>query len=189
MFNKKLLLILASSMLLVACGTKPAASSGDGQDYEQATSTDASGYSMYIVGSSWNSWNPDNIEEQANCKFQKEASGKLSYDAVITTGMIDSWQGFKFIAHNGWGEQYGVEDIDIEKCNAAFQAVMGVATHEELEATFTSPTSNRSNVVGATVTASHVGTYHIEFDPTNFDSKETDKTTYTYKFVVNFTAA
>ena len=185
MFNKKLLLILASSMLLVACGTKPAASSSDGQDYEQASSTDTEGYQMYIVGSHWNSWTPGTIKEaNPSCTFQKvEGSPKLKYDATITQAMVDAWCGFKFIAGASWNEQYGLEDIDIENCNDAFKTLVGYTDMEAWRSAHKEGTSNRSNVV---VTAP--GTLHIEYDPINFKTDSIDGTSFSYHFVLNFTA-
>ena len=188
MFYKKALLILASSLLLVGCGTK-AKEADDGQDYEQASSTEASGYSMFIIGSSWNSWTPETINETDDFKFTRNDSGKLVYDAVITNDMVGGWQGFKFIGSNSWSEQYGAEDLDIENCNQAYKDLIGFTTVEDYREANKKPTSDRSNLVAVTIEAKHVGTYHIEYDPTNFKIDETDDTSYSYHFVVNFTAA
>ena len=94
--------------------------------------------------------------------------------------MVDAWCGFKFIASNAWAVQYGMEDVDFENSNEAFRQMAG--SKED----YKKGSSDRNNIV---VTAP--GTFHIEYNPFNFVSVETDNGAgnYTCKFTIEFTPA
>ena len=180
MFNKKLLLgalaVLGTTAALIGCSTEP--------EFEQNTSSyEVPEETMYIIGSHWNSWTPATIAEaEPSCRFTRSAEDPNIYeiDVTVTQAMIDAWCGFKFIAGNSWSVQFGMEDVDFENSNAAFRAAHG--NKED----YKKGSSDRSNIEVKTP-----GTYHIEYNPFNFASVETDNGAgnYTCKFVIEFTPA
>lgn len=178
MFNKKLLLsalvVLGTTAALIGCSTEP--------EFEQNTSSyEVPEETMYIIGSHWNSWDTASIASaNPSCKFTRSAENAsiYEYDVVVTQAMIDSWCGFKFIASNSWSVQFGMEDVDFENSNEAFRNAYGPKDK------YQEGTSNRSNVE-----IKVPGTYHIEYNPFNFASVETGKTTWSSKFTIEFTPA
>jgi hypothetical protein len=179
MFNKKLLLaalaVLGTTAALVGCAEP---------EFEQNTSSyEVPEETMYIIGSHWNSWNPATIAEaNPSCKFTRSAENQsiYEYDLTVTQEMVNAWCGFKFIASNAWAVQYGMEDVDFENSNEAFRQMAG--SKED----YKKGSSDRNNIV---VTAP--GTFHIEYNPFNFVSVETDNGAgnYTCKFTIEFTPA
>ena len=190
MFNKKYLLatlVLASVSGLVACG-EPTASEEPStpvvdDEFEQNTDTSLfEAASMYVIGSHWNNWDTATIETAEGCAFTASATipNCLEIDVVVTAEMLTGWVGFKFIAGPSWSIQYGMEDVDFTKSNAAF-----TSQFPDGKGVFTEGTSNRNNVC-----PTQAGTYHIEYYPLNFESTTIDNgNTHSNKFVVTFTAA
>lgn len=179
MFKKRSLLVLATAFLLAGCG-KPA---DDGMDYGQNENPEVSPFAMYMVGSHW-TWEPSEAAgEKANlCKFTKvTGSAKLVYEFDVTAPMVAEWFGFKFVAAGSWNEQFGVEDIDMEACNAGFKTLMGYTTQDAFRETYNSPPNNRSNIAPSThVLGAH---FKITYDPLDFRADDD----YTYHFVVDYT--
>lgn len=184
MFKKvNMLLCAAASLFLVAsCGeSKP--STGD-DDFDQNDNPTVQGFEMYVIGSHWNSWTPATIKEAEGCAFKKDSSsGLYTIDFEVTQDMIDAWCGFKFIADNSWTSQYGMEDLNWEKCNDTFkEQFKNEDGSQKTKKDWKEGTSNRSNVVMTTP-----GKVHIEYNPANFESEEANSTTYTNKFVITLT--
>ena len=179
MFNKKLLLaalaVLGTTAALVGCAEP---------EFEQNTSSyDVPEETMYIVGSHWNSWNPATIASaNPSCKFTRSAENQsiYEYDFTVTQEMVNASCGFKFIGSDSWSVQYGMEDVDFENSNAAFVTMAGSKENYKNGAT------NRSDIKVKTP-----GTFHIEYNPFNFVTVETDNGAgnYTCKFTIEFTPA
>lgn len=179
---------------------------GDEQEDEQLTPPTADEFdqndnefipenNLWIIGSHWNNWQPGTImEANPSCKFVKDETSvgldtKYTYTVEVTQEMINAWCGFKFIGQANWDPaQYGIEDVDFEKCNEAFLAMIGDLNEDgkcdaQDKYTFEGG-SNRGNVV-----ATKPGTYVIEYYPYNFVSEEIDGAKYSCKFAVQFTPA
>lgn len=201
--TKLLLLPLCAAAVLgaaVGCG---GTSSEDEFDVNSNPVRD--NFDMWIVGSDWANWEPKDVGKEQ--QFERQSDGTYKYTVTITTERDESWWGFKFIAGNTWTSQFGMEDIDYEKCNDAFKQLVktttiteddtdGVTTYEEYKAKWKEGTGNRSNVSfcqhkAADETYDHAGagTYDIIYNPSNFESVEANSTTYSHKFVINFTKA
>lgn len=215
--TKLLLLPLCAAAVLgaaVGCGgTSSSTSSEDEFDVNSNPGTE--GFNMWIVGSAWSNWTPDEVTD--DLKFTNvTGTAKLTYTVTISAADDENWWGFKFVGQKSWNpSQFGMEDIDYEKCNDAFKELVktttiteddtdGVTTYEEYKAKWKAPTSNRSNVSFCqnkkTVTKeddtteevfTHVGagTYKFTYDPLNFESESANETTYSHKIVVEFTKA
>lgn len=187
MFNKKVLLaavlLLGTAGGLVSCGE---------EEFEQNTGEYvAPEETMYVVGSHWNGWwSQDAIKAgpEQGTAFTRSATNSNIYeiDLVVTAEMAAGWVGFKFTASAGWDVQFGMEDVDYEGCNQAFLDVIKAKD----KTTLTGPSSNRSNVEFADG-AKIAGTYHIEYNPFNFESTATDNGAGNYgeKFTIEFTPA
>ena len=149
---------------------------------------------MYIVGSHWNNWADKTIKEaEPSCKFSDVADSETKVYTVNITSEVNSvsW-GFKFISSNEYTDNYGAEDVDFEKCNDAFKALFKnedgtQMTYSDYKSKFTNDKKNRSNIALSEVDGC-VGTYKITYDPYNFESITGAKTTYSHKFVIDFTA-
>lgn len=190
MFKMKKLLTLGLAMVAV-CGAVACAPKDD--MYSQ-NSVVSQGFDMYIVGSNWNNWKPETIKDDPTVKFTAVGDGTYKYTVNITTELDASSWGFKFIASNSWDSQFGMEDIDYEKCNNAFKTLLTTAVdvkdYTEYKAKYRSGTSNRSNISFCQLEGGvGVGTYEIVYNPANFEAIEENDTTYLHKFVVNFTKA
>ncbi len=201
MVNKitKLLLLplCAAAVLGAAVGCGGTTSSSE-DEFDVNSSPTRENFDMWIVGSDWASWTPAEVGEEQ--QFERQSDGSYKYTVTITTEKDESWWGFKFIASNTWTTQFGMEDIDYEKCNDEFKALVkttnGINTYEEYKAKWKEGTGNRSNVSfcqhqAADETYDHAGagTYEIIYNPANFESEEANSTTYSHKFVINFTQA
>lgn len=211
--TKLLLLPLCAAAVLgaaVGCG---GTSSSSEDEFDVNSNPVRDNFDMWIVGSDWANWTPEDVGKEQ--QFERQSDGTYKYTVTITTEKDESWWGFKFIAGNTWTSQFGMEDIDYEKCNDAFKELVktttvteddtdGVTTYEEYKAKWKEGTGNRSNVSFCqnkkTVTKeddtteevfTHVGagTYDIIYNPSNFESIEANSTTYSHKFVINFTKA
>ena len=193
MFKMRTLLVLGAAFVLVGCNQPQQKAADEGMDYDQKTNPDVTPFEMYLVGSVTD-WDPAKVagELKEQTQFHKiEGSAKLEYTLTVPDA---SWVGFKFIAAGSWSEQYGVEDIDIEHCNDAFKEVIGFGegkTYADLDAFrlhYKAPTSNRSNVGGDDFHLAAGSTVKITYDPLDFRSDSANDTTYTYKFVLDYTA-
>ncbi len=209
--TKLLLLPLCAAAVLgaaVGCG---GTSSSSGDEFEQE-SNNGEGFTMWVVGSDWNSWTPSTVgDAQA---FKKQADGTFKYTVTISKernekvskGEDDKYNadyvGFKFIAAKSWDSQFGMEDVDYDNCNDAFKKlvkdVYDVKDYTEYKAKWHEGTSNRNNLSfqkltideeGNVTDALGAGSYEIVYNPANFFSLEENDTTYLHKFVVNYTAA
>lgn len=189
MFKKTKLLLCAVGALgfLVSCNSN-STPADDTSDFDQNGNKNWEGFSMYIIGSHWNSWDTETIKTaNPSCAFTEKSDekGVFTYTANVTSEMVNAWCGFKFISDASWSSQYGLEDVNYEKSNAAFRALMeeqGLSDRTKL----TGPTSKRSNIV-----ASKAGTYVITYYPNDFSTVDvdTDAKTLTNHFTVDFTAA
>ncbi|MDY4158646.1 MAG: hypothetical protein SOY02_00095 [Candidatus Onthovivens sp.] len=169
MFKMKKILLVGGALLLLAGCSEP--------EFEQNEDPIVEGFSMYIVGSHWNNWEPSTIKEaNPSCAFTYDEATKLYvYDATVTADMLKGWVGFKFISGNSWDSQYGMEDIDYSICNDTFTTMVGV------KAQYKEGAKNRSNIV-----AKVAGTYHITYNPADFRSDTIkDGVTHTYKFGIS----
>jgi len=171
--TKSLFCGIAAILLLAGCGGQP--STGD-DDFDQNNKPQGQGFEMYVIGSNWNSWNPDTIKEAAGCAFKKDAStGVYTIDLTITDEMAGKAE-FKFIATNSWNDQYGMEDVNWEASNDAFKnQYPGKTKHDWHEGT-----SNRSNIKVVTS-----GSWHIEYNPANFTGEEFEGVPYANKFTIS----
>ncbi len=175
MFSKTKMLLCAVALVgLVGC-------SGSGDEFEQNNSHYvAPEETMYIIGSHWNDWTPDTIKDaDPSCKFLRQGETNIYYyDFEVTDEMATEGPMFKFIAGPSWDIQYGMEDVDLDACNAAFKALFPGKTKEDW-----SEEKNRSNI---NLTGDCVGSYHIVYNP--YDLR-TDDGGRGFKFVINFTPA
>ena len=181
MFNKKALLaaalLLGTAGGLVACGEEPATSIKD--EFVQNES-EFEGYTMYVIGSDWNSWNVATVNENAACTFTKSATKPNVFEITleVTEAMVKAGCGFKFVASNSWTSQYGMEDINFEASNKGF-----TDQFKDGKYAFKEGTGNRSNI-----SPKLAGTYHVEFHALDFTAEDKNQTTYTNKFVITYTA-
>lgn len=194
--TKLLLLPLCAAAVLgaaVGCGgTSSSTSSEDEFDVNSNPGTE--GFNMWIVGSAWGNWAPDKVTDDLQFK-NVTGSAKLTYTVTISAADDENWWGFKFVGQKSWNpSQFGMEDIDYEKCNDAFKTLVkdaeGVNNYTEYKAKWKEGTSNRSNV-SFSQKENHIGagTYKFTYDPLNFDSESANETTYSHKIVVEFTKA
>lgn len=195
MFKFKKILTLGLAMVAVcgavACGT-PNETPNDDNMYSQ-NSVVSEGFDMYIVGSSWNKWDEKSVTKHPDLKFAAVGDGTYKYTVNITATLDAAWWGFKFIANDSWNPQFGMEDIDYDKCNEGFKELLKVVevnNYSEYKAKYKSGTSNRSNVSFCQLANNAgMGTYEIVYNPANFEAMDENDTTYLHKFVVNFTKA
>lgn len=180
MFKKAKLLLLGAAALvsLVGCGESQKEVCSPDDEFCQNENPTVQGFEMYVIGSHWNSWDPATIKSAEGCAFAKQSDGTYIWSATITQEMVDAWCGFKFIADNSWGSQYGMEDVNYNKSNDAFKEMVGEKSN------YVKGTSDRSNIE-----IKKAGTVEVVFDPANFESEQTTATTYTNKFAVTFTVA
>ena len=195
------LFVLLGLFALAACNqdSEPAAPSINDGEFDQNEETYIPDIKMYVIGGYWNSWNPETIADaNPSCTFVKDENSagldtKYTYSVVITDAMVaenENGVEFKFLGTNSWSVQFGMEDVDFDKCNAAFLALFedqngdGKVDNADKAEIYTGPTTNRTGY-----RAKVAGTYVIEYYPYNFESNQTDVTTYTCKLVVNFTPA
>ncbi len=194
--TKLLLLPLCAAAVLgaaVGCGgTSSSTSSEDEFDVNSNPGTE--GFNMWIVGSAWSNWAPDKVTD--DLKFTNvTGTAKLTYTVTISAADDENYWGFKFVGQKSWSpSQFGMEDIDYEKCNDAFKTLVkdaeGVNNYTEYKNKWKEGTSNRSNV-SFCQKENHigVGTYKFTYDPLNFESESANDTTYSHKIVVEFTKA
>ena len=193
------LFVLLGLFTLASCGQEdkadtnlpdiPAAEDGE---FDQNEETYVPDINMWVVGSHWNSWDPNTLgAEQAFVKDETSAGldTKYTYSLTVTQDMIDAWCGFKMVGALGWSPQYGMEDVDFEKSNQAFLDMVGDENEDGVcdkndKYFFHEGTSNRNNIV---VTVP--GTLVIEYYPYNFASETVNDVPYACKFVVTFTPA
>ncbi len=175
---KALLCGTAALLMLVGCG---GGSSDGSDDFDQNTDPHGQGITMYVIGSHFNSWTPDTIKDNKDCAFVKDSStGLYTIDLTITQEMIDAWCGFKFIATNSWSEQYGMEDLNWEACNAKFkEQYKNEDGSQKTKEAWHEGASNRSNVEAKTP-----GKFHIEYNPANFETETIEGVTCTKKFTI-----
>ncbi len=197
--TKLLLLPLCAAAVLgaaVGCG----GTSSSEPEFDVNSNPTVEGFDMWVVGSAWASWEPKNVND--SLKFSKSnGSAALTYTVTITNAADEAYWGFKFIGQKSWSpSQYGMEDIDYENCNEAFKTLVkdyyNVKNYTEYKAKWHEGTSNRSNVqfgenkdASGAFTHLGAGTYKITYNPANFDSVDENDTTYSHKFVVEFTKA
>lgn len=190
MFKLRTLAVLGAALMLVGCN-QPAnnKAADDGMDYDQETDPVVKPFEMYIVGSHW-TWTPAEVvaDKKELCQFSKvEGTAKLKYEFDVTKAMVDEWFGFKFVAAGSWAEQYGLEDLDIESCNAAFKELVGYTDLDTFRAAHKEGKGNRSNVTPS----GHAegGHFVITYDPLDFRTATTEAGgEYTYHFVIDYTA-
>lgn len=150
--TKLLLLPLCAAAVLgaaVGCGgTSSSTSSGD--EFEVNSNPGTEGFNMWIVGSSWSNWAPDKVTD--DLKFTSvTGTAKLTYTVNISAADDAAWWGFKFVGQQAWSpSQFGMEDIDYEKCNDAFKTLVkdaeGVNNYTEYKAKWKKGTGDRSNI-------------------------------------------
>lgn len=203
--SKLLLLPLCAAAVLgaaVGCG-ETTSSSSSGDEFDVNSNPVRENFDMWIVGSNWANWTPADVGDKE--QFTRLDNGTYKYTVTITDDT--QWWGFKFISGKAWTTQFGLEDVDYDKCNDAFKALVktatvseddadGITTYEEYKAKYKEGTSNRSNVsfcqtkdASDAYTHAGEGTYEIIYNPANFESIEENSTTYSHKFVINFTQA
>lgn len=179
--TKTLFCGLAALLLLAGCGGQGTTNDND-DDFNQNKDPHGQGFTMYVVGSDWNNWDPPTITEAEGCAFKKdEATGLYTIDLVITEEMaaVDRFCAFKFISSNSWSSQYGMEDLNWEKCDDTFKNQYKEKNPDLKKTYWHEGTSNRSNIE-----AYVAGTWHIEYNPANFTSEEVDGVPYTNKFTI-----
>lgn len=187
MFKKRMVIIgLAALASLGMAGCNK----GDELDFERV-SVEPESFDMWVVGSAWANWTPANVSDTE--KFTRNADGLMEYTVTVDHS---GWWGFKFISTKAWSAQYGMEDVDYEKCNQAFKDELTaldatVVDYTSFKAKYKEGTGNRSNVSLYDEKKENVGngTYKITYDPTNFETIDENDTTYSHKFVIEYTKA
>ena len=191
MFKFKKILTLGLAMVAV-CGAVACGATNDDDMYSQ-NSVVSEGFEMYIIGSSWNSWDIKTVTNDPNLKFAAVGDGTYKYTVNITATLDAAWWGFKFIANDSWNPQFGMEDIDYDKCNEGFKNLLKVKevnNYSEYKTKYKAGTSNRSEIwFSQLANNAGMGTYEIIYNPANFEAINENDTTYLHKFVVNFTKA